>query len=96
MESNLFSAMAGIMMIIGYHPSYQENPSTGTGIQIPKRIQRVSEEGKLWPSKSMLLECPKKRCSKSSEGEVVGVNLRTLHKEGCNWDFRLSASEIQF
>ena len=40
------------------------NPSTGTVIQVPKGIQRVLEERKLWPSNGLLLECPKQRCSK--------------------------------
>jgi hypothetical protein len=40
------------------------NPSTRTVIQVPKGIQRVLEERKLWPSNGLLLECPKQRCSK--------------------------------
>lgn len=40
------------------------DPSTGIFTRVPKGIQRVLEERKLWPSKGLLLECPKKKCSK--------------------------------
>lgn len=40
------------------------DPSTGIIARVPKGIQRVLEERKLWPSNGMILECPRKKCSK--------------------------------
>jgi hypothetical protein len=40
----------------------KEDPATGLVYKVPKGIQRVLEERKLWPSAGLLLECPKPRC----------------------------------
>lgn len=50
--------------LIVSQPMYyiEEDPATGLVQKIPKGIQRVLEERKLWPSAGLLLECPKPRC----------------------------------
>ena len=61
----------------------REDPTTGTIIQVPKGIQRVLEERKLWPSGGMQLQCSKKRCGRCQDMLKCKACIKGMKCESC-------------